>query len=66
MKNWASIQSRQVEKEGRQFIEEASLESFSTKAKAKKYPAGSVWFWALSAVYGPKQSREDCKNEHRR
>lgn len=51
-------QARQVEEEGRQFIEETSQEQFAAKTRAKKYPAGSTWLWALGSVYGPKREKE--------
>lgn len=43
----------EVQKERREFIEATSLEQFNTNTKRKQYPTGSVWKWALSAVYGP-------------
>lgn len=46
-------QLQQVEKEGRDFIEETSLEQAITNAKRKQYPEGSTYRWALGAVYGP-------------
>lgn len=43
----------EVQKERRVFIEATSLEQFNTNTKRKQYPAGSVFKWALSEVYGP-------------
>lgn len=43
----------EVQKERREFIEATSLEQFNTNTKRKQYPTGSVYKWALSAVYGP-------------
>ena len=33
-------------------------EQFNTNTKRKQYPAGSVFKWALSEVYGPKGSAD--------
>lgn len=46
-------QRYEVRKDRRALIEATSLEQFNTNAKRKVYPAGSVWKWALSEVYGP-------------
>ena len=54
------IQLQQVEREGRDFIEETTHEQFIINAKRKQYPEGSTYRWALGAVYGPpadKRSR---------
>jgi hypothetical protein len=46
-------QLQEVRKDRRAFIEATSLEQFNTNTKRKQYPAGSVFFWSLGAVYGP-------------
>lgn len=61
MINWALRQSQQVEKERRRFIEETSLEQAHTKTKRKAYPVGSMFFWALGAVYGPEGSADSIE-----
>lgn len=47
-------QLQEVRKDRRAFIEATSLEQFNTNTK--QYPAGSIYYWSLSAVYGPKGS----------
>ena len=59
MKDWKTDQIRKANKEHRQFIEEASQEQFVASARAKRYPEGSTWFWALQAVYGPRENGND-------
>lgn len=46
-------QLQEVRKDRRAFIEATSLEQFNTNTKRKQYPAGSIYCWSLSAVYGP-------------
>lgn len=58
MKDFRILQSRQVEKEDREFIEETSLEQFNSNVRSKKYPPGSAWFWALGAVFGPARKKD--------
>jgi len=55
MIDWKLRQSQQVEKERRPYIESCTLEQF--RSKAKEYPAGSVYHWALGAVYGPPSDK---------
>lgn len=55
-------QAQQVEEEGRQFIEETSQEQFAAKSRAKKYDPGSIFLWALGAVYGPKREKSDDRS----
>lgn len=60
MKDWRVIQLTRVERERRQFIEETSLEQVNSSASSKKgYPPGSVFLWALGAVYGPIGSADE-------
>lgn len=60
MKDWRIIQMNRVQRERRQFIEETSLEQVNSSLSAKKgYPPGSVFLWALGAVYGPVGSADD-------
>lgn len=54
----------EVQKERREFIEATSLEQFNTNTKRKQYPAGSVFYWSLGAVYGPKNGVKDEKSEN--
>lgn len=46
-------QERQVWTERRQLIEQTSHEQFLNNCRSKKYPAGTMYLWALQAVYGP-------------
>lgn len=53
MINHRERQLDEVRKDRRLFIEATSLEQFNSNTKRKQYPAGSVFKWALSEVYGP-------------
>ena len=55
MIDWKDRQQRQAEYERRPFIEKATMEQF--RARTSQYPAGSVFLWALEAVYGPPEDK---------
>ena len=64
MKDHRRDQLRQVEREGREFIEETTHEQFVTNTKRKLYPVGSTFKWAigpvgtkLGSVYGPPSDK---------
>ena len=48
-------QELKAEREGRIFIEKATLDEF--RARTKTYPAGSIHLWAAEKVYGPPQDK---------
>jgi len=50
-------QELKAEREGRPFIEKATLEQF--RSKTKTYPAGSVFLWAAEKVYGPPEDKRN-------
>ena len=53
----ASEQKRKAMKERRALLDEGiSQEAHVSLANRGRWPAGSKWFWALSAVYGPPGS----------
>lgn len=56
MINYAQKQKDEVRKEQRKFIEEANFGVFQLHSKQSQYPVGSVFKWALQAVYGPEGS----------
>ncbi|MDX0180868.1 hypothetical protein GOC16_08390 [Sinorhizobium meliloti] len=59
MKDWREIQRNTARREHRELIAEAvTSERFAEMAKSKRIPAGSIWCWATSEVYGPIGSKE--------
>ena len=52
-------QRRKAQKERRELLDEGiSQEAHVSLGNRGKWPAGSVWYWALSAVYGPVGSAD--------
>lgn len=58
MKDYREIQRSNAYRDSRQLLERDvfSIDQFNAGCKTKRWPAGSVWFWALECVYGPKGS----------
>jgi len=53
MKDHRYLKLSKAEKERRIFIEEVSQDQWILRSRRKQYPAGSIFYWALQAVYGP-------------
>lgn len=54
MKGWREIQRDNARRERRSLLAEAvTFERFAEMAKQKRIPAGSIWCWATSEIYGP-------------
>jgi hypothetical protein len=63
MKDYSLIQSDSARRENRLLLAEGvSFEKATELAKGKKIPVGSVWYWALSSVYGPVNSAKESRN----
>lgn len=59
MKDWREIQRERARRERRELLEtNASFEKATELAKQKRIPAGSIWCWATSEIYGPIGSAE--------
>jgi len=58
MKDWRGIQRSNAHRDQRAILEDDvfSIDQFKAGCKAMRWPAGSVWMWALECVYGPKGS----------
>lgn len=58
MKDYREIQRVNAYWDRRELLEGEvfSIDQFKAGCKAKRWPPGSVWFWALECVYGPKGS----------
>lgn len=60
MKDWREIQRERARRERRSLLAEAvTFERFAEMAKQKRIPAGSIWCWATSEIYGPIGSAEN-------
>lgn len=58
MRDWRGLQRSNAHRDRRELLEEDvfSIDQFKAGCKANRWPAGSIWLWALEAVYGPKGS----------
>lgn len=65
MKDWREIQRERARRERRELLEtNASFEKTTELAKQRRIPAGSIWCWATSEIYGPIGSAENKENRN--
>ena len=57
---------RQLDKASREhrllLQKDVTFEQFQTNAKAKRYPIGSTYAWAVECVFGPINSAKEQSN----
>lgn len=59
MKDYARMQQQIVEKEYLHLVaENVTHEAWHSGGKQRKWPVGARYFYALQAIYAPRQERE--------